>query len=179
MKLTKRARTVLFSNPCIWASPGDTVTSPLQARDHKRHHHKGGEGGEETPDEPEVTGESISPIPPPPQPRNEVKEPNRNIPSTPLPDSGEMEATLSSCGRQIGTLPTISVSRPSLKRGGNTLLWRWVAPCSGFEVEMSSVELVMYPLGCGLLVFHLNWVPEKLKDVPLTLAELRTYAIYC
>lgn len=146
MKLTKRARTVLFSNPCIWASPGDTVTSPLQARDHKRHHHKGGEGGEETPDEPEVTGESISPIPPPPQPRNEVKEPNRNIPSTPLPDSGEMEATLSSCGRQIG-----------------------------FEVEMSSVELVMYPLGCGLLVFHLNWVPEKLKDVPLTLAELRTW----
>jgi hypothetical protein len=45
----------------------------------------------------------------------------------------------------------------------------------GFEVEMSSVELVMYPLGCGLLVFHLNWMPEKLKDVPLTLDELRTY----
>ncbi len=45
----------------------------------------------------------------------------------------------------------------------------------GFEVEMDSVELVMYPLGCGLLVFHLNWMPEKLKDVPLTLDELRTY----
>lgn len=42
---------------------------------------------------------------------------------------------------------------------------------------MSSVELVMYPLGCGLLVFHLNWMPEKLKDVPLTLDELRTYDI--
>ncbi len=45
----------------------------------------------------------------------------------------------------------------------------------GFELEITSVELVIYPLGCGLLEFHIDWIPERLNRVGLSLDELRTY----
>jgi hypothetical protein len=73
MKLTKRAREVLFPNPCIWASSGDAVPSPVQARDEERRRQMGGRGSQpNTDDEHESESESerqlkagIPRIPPP------------------------------------------------------------------------------------------------------------------
>lgn len=42
MKLTRKAREILFPNPCIWASSGDAMPSPVQARDEERRRHMAG-----------------------------------------------------------------------------------------------------------------------------------------
>jgi len=46
--------------------------------------------------------------------------------------------------------------------------------CVAYEVEFEAVDLLVYPLGSAILVFHVNWMTSRSKDVKLSLDDIRT-----